>query len=95
MPVISADVANVTVVRGNVATLRCTATGEPVPGQRWTRDGQEVSGTRFQVSEGGRVLTISDARVEDGGVYTCHASNSAGADSATVTVDVHCEHDIA
>ncbi len=90
---ISADSAVVAVVRGNTAILRCTATGEPVPLQTWTRNGLTVSesGSRFQTSENGRVLTISAVREEDGGVYMCHASSTAGRDSATVTVDVQGE----
>lgn len=92
VPVITADSAVVSAVEGSSAILRCVATGEPDPMQLWMRDGAAVSGTRFQISPDGRVLTISAVTVRDGGVYMCHASNSAGTDSATVTLDVQCEH---
>lgn len=49
------------------------------------------SGSRFQISLDGRVLTISDVGLEDVGVYTCHASSIAGTASDTVTLDVQCK----
>lgn len=79
------------VVQGSTATLRCTATGEPVPVQRWTRNGTDVSGSRFQTSADGRSLVIGSVQVEDEGAYACHASNSVGTDMAMVTLDVHCK----
>lgn len=92
VPVIIADSVVVTAIQGSTATLRCTASGEPVPNQTWTRDGAAVSGSQFLISVDGRVLTLTSVTVEDRGVYTCHASNTAGTDSATVTLDVHCEY---
>ena len=92
IPVISADSAVVTAVLGSMATLVCTSVGEPIPEQFWTRNGLAVSGSRFQVSGDGRVLTISEVTLEDGGVYTCHASSVAGDDSAPVSLDVLCKY---
>lgn len=85
---ISADSAVVSAITGSTATLRCVATGEPDPLQTWTRDSAAVSGSRFQISAGGSVLTVNPVAEEDGGMYTCHASNSAGMDVAMVTLDV-------
>ena len=91
IPVINADSAVVSAIAGSIATLRCVATGEPDPIQTWTRDGAAVSGARFQISADGRVLTVTAVAMEDGGVYTCHASNAAGIDSTVVTLDVQCK----
>ena len=92
-PGINAAPASLTAVMGNTATLRCTATGDPIPVQSWSRNGITLtSGSRFQISADGQVLTITDVREEeDEGVYICHASNSAGTDSATVTLNVICK----
>lgn len=89
---ITADVSMVTVLAGSVASLRCTATGDPLPVQSWARNGTAVvSGSRFQITDGGRVLTVSSVTEEDGGVYTCHASNTIGTDSSTVVLNVQCK----
>ena len=92
IPSITAISAVVTAVQGSTATLQCTASGEPVPMQSWMRNGVPVTtSARFQISADGGSLAVTSVRVEDGGVYTCHASSPAGADSATVTLDVQCK----
>ena len=68
--------------------MTCMASGDPTPTQSWTRNGVGVAGPRFQVSADGRDLTVSGAILEDEGTYTCHASNIAGMDTDTVTLDV-------
>ena len=84
--------ATVAAVQGSSATLQCTATGEPVPFQSWSRNGTVLeSGSEFQISLDGRVLTISSVDLEDVGVYTCHASSIAGTASAMVALDVQCK----
>lgn len=80
--------AMVTAVTGMVTTLRCTATGDPVPLQSWTRNGAAIVDSRFQVLANGVALQISDVREEDQGLYRCHASNIAGTNSATVNLNV-------
>ncbi len=79
------------VLQGASASLCCASTGEPVPIQTWSRNGTALSGSRYLISDDGMVLTISDVMQDDVGVYTCHASNIAGEDSATVVLDVNCK----
>ena len=81
-----------TVVQGTAATLRCMSEGIPIPVQSWTRNGALVFSSRFQVSEDGRTLTISDCREEDEGTYVCHASNAARNASADVILEVQGKH---
>ena len=90
-PRITADLANVTTVRGSSAILHCIATGDPIPIQSWSRNGVTVLGSRFQISSRGDVLSVNSVRDEDGGLYTCHASNPAGNSSANITLTVNCE----
>ena len=48
-----------------------------------------MSGGRYQISSDGRVLTVQGVtETQDEGVFTCHASNIAGNDSADVTLSV-------
>lgn len=87
-PVIQAGDIFLTVVVGDNVTMTCTASGDPALTQSWTRNGVGVAGPRFQVSADGSDLTVSDIILEDEGMYTCHASNIAGTDTDTVTLDV-------
>lgn len=84
--------AMVTAVSGTVTTLRCMATGDPTPVQTWTRNGASIVDSRFQVLENGVALRISDVREEDEGAYQCHASNTAGSNSATIALNVISEY---
>ena len=81
---------SVIVTEGNDAILMCTATGDPVPVQSWSQNGNQLtSGGRYQISGNSSVLTVQQVtEVQDEGVFTCHASNEAGSDSATVTLSV-------
>ena len=89
-PTITPGSASVVVTEGEVATLTCTATGDPIPDQTWSRNGTQLtSGGRYQISSDGRVLTVRQVNEEqDEGVFTCHASNNAGSNSADVAVSV-------
>ena len=78
------------VIEGNTVALVCNATGDPVPVQTWSRNGNELmSGGRYRISSDGRVLTVQGVtEAQDEGEFTCHASNVAGNDSATLTLSV-------
>lgn len=78
----------VTAVVGTATTLRCTATGDPVPLQTWTRNGASIADSRFQVVAAGSALAISNVQEGDQGAYQCHASNIVGANSAAVSLNV-------
>ena len=89
-PDISVAEPSVTVVEGGTATLTCLATGDPVPVQTWSQNGNRlISGGRYQISSDGRVLTVQGVmEAQDEGMFTCHASNMAGNDSADITLNV-------
>ena len=74
---------------GSPVSLHCSATGSPPPQFSWYLDGELLTassvGHRYAigqyVDQAGDVIShvnISNARVQDGGLYTCKATNSLG-----------------
>lgn len=81
-----------TIRAGTTARLECAAEGHPVPEIAWQKDG----GTDFPAARERRMLVmpeddvffITDVKIEDMGVYSCTAQNSAGSVSANATLTV-------
>ncbi|KAG5850585.1 hypothetical protein ANANG_G00084020 [Anguilla anguilla] len=70
---------DVTVVRGNPATLLCITDGSPTPTISWLKDGKPLrSGTHATIVNQGTTVQITQAQVDDTGRYTCVATNEAG-----------------
>ncbi|XP_029019254.1 leucine-rich repeats and immunoglobulin-like domains protein 3 [Betta splendens] len=77
---------------GATARLECAAVGHPSPQIAWQKDG----GTDFPAARERRmhvmpeddVFFIADVKIEDIGVYSCTAQNTAGAISANATLTV-------
>lgn len=63
---------------GHPAELPCLARGVPEPTLTWSRDNK-----RYPVSGGGS-LVLRDVGLDDGGTYTCTATNTAGKDESQV-----------
>lgn len=62
---------------GETIALVCVASGgDPPPSLSWARPGEAELPARSVLSGG--TLTIPSATVEDGGAYTCLASNNVG-----------------
>ncbi|XP_069938509.1 cell adhesion molecule Dscam2-like [Cherax quadricarinatus] len=82
---------------GPSVSLKCVATGNPPPQFLWSLDGFPLpESERFLV---GQYVTVHDdvishvnithVRVEDGGEYTCRASNTVGGVSHSAKVNVY------
>ncbi|KAL1022832.1 hypothetical protein UPYG_G00032950 [Umbra pygmaea] len=70
---------DVTVVRGNPASLLCVADGTPSPSMSWLKEEEAlVLGPHMELLNLGTTVQISQVRVEDTGRYTCVAGNTAG-----------------
>uniref|UniRef100_A0A3B4Z1V9 Hemicentin-1 n=1 Tax=Stegastes partitus TaxID=144197 RepID=A0A3B4Z1V9_9TELE len=70
---------DVTVVRGNLASLLCVADGTPTPIVSWFKDGATlVPDGHLVLLNLNTTLQIPQARVNDTGRYTCMANNTAG-----------------
>ncbi|KAM9370790.1 LOW QUALITY PROTEIN: hemicentin-2 [Phaethornis superciliosus] len=70
---------NISVSLHEALTLTCEATGLPLPTVIWSWDGSPVTPSEhLLLLSGGQVLRLRHARVQDGGHYSCLASNIAG-----------------
>ncbi len=76
--------SNSTALENTQHSITCAATGDPTPRIVWSFEGRAFSNS-------GVLLSFISISREDTGVYTCTASNAAGAVSAQVYVDVQCE----
>jgi hypothetical protein len=68
--------------RGSSGSLECSAMGGPNNEYQWMVNGSIITGETSQN------LTRSNISADDGGMYTCFASNLAGNDSASTFVFV-------
>ncbi|NWJ02914.1 LRIG1 protein, partial [Crypturellus undulatus] len=83
---------NVTSRTGAMVRLQCAAEGHPAPQIAWQKDG----GTDFPAARERRMhimpdddfLFIMDVKIEDTGVYSCTAQNTAGSVLANATLTV-------
>uniref|UniRef100_A0A8B9BNN6 Hemicentin 1 n=1 Tax=Anser brachyrhynchus TaxID=132585 RepID=A0A8B9BNN6_9AVES len=81
------DTANV--IEGQQLTLPCVLlAGNPIPDRRWIRNSMLVPNPYINVRSDGS-LHLERVRLQDGGDYTCMASNVAGTNNKTTTVNVY------
>lgn len=77
---------------GTTARLECAATGHPHPQIAWQKDGgtdfPAARERRMHVMPDDDVFFITDVKIDDMGVYSCTAQNSAGSISANATLTV-------
>ncbi|XP_074702115.1 hemicentin-2-like [Strix aluco] len=75
----SGSTTNVSISLQGSLTLTCEATGVPLPTVTWSWNGSPVTPSEHtHVLSGGWLLRLTHARVQDGGYYSCLASNVAG-----------------
>ncbi|XP_076025151.1 neuregulin 2a isoform X2 [Genypterus blacodes] len=81
----------VRVEEGSRLTVKCEATGNPVPTYRWFKDGNELKKSKevkIKNSQKNSRVQINRAKLEDSGNYTCVVENPLGKDNSTGTVNV-------
>lgn len=83
---------DLTIRAGAMARLECAAVGHPAPQIAWQKDGgtdfPAARERRMHVMPEDEVFFIVDVKIEDIGVYSCTAQNSAGSVSANATLTV-------
>ncbi|KAK8776741.1 hypothetical protein V5799_029914 [Amblyomma americanum] len=95
-PVLVSHFDDIVVRRDEPVSLRCAATGTPLPQITWSVYGVQVQdSSRVRVgdyvSRDGSVISfvnITRVRPEDGGAYRCEASNENGADAHSGRLNV-------
>ncbi|KAM5295479.1 hemicentin-1 isoform 1-T1 [Glossophaga mutica] len=89
-PLIGISPAAASVVEGQQLTLPCALlAGNPIPERRWVKNSATLVQNPYITVRSDGSLHIERARLQDGGEYTCVASNVAGSMNKTTTVDVH------
>ena len=98
----STDIGNIDIVANHSFTLSCNAAGYPAPTIVWRLDNNVLTNNNglviatndpIMLSNGmqyvNSVLTVTNAEINNEGVYMCSFSNDAGTSNLTVaTVDV-------
>uniref|UniRef100_A0A8C1WJ45 Neural cell adhesion molecule 2 n=2 Tax=Cyprinus carpio TaxID=7962 RepID=A0A8C1WJ45_CYPCA len=70
---------NATADYGESVTFTCRAYGSPEPDVTWHRKGVQLQESeRYVMRARGTTLTVRNIQQDDGGSYTCKASNKAG-----------------
>uniref|UniRef100_A0A4W5PJT5 Leucine rich repeats and immunoglobulin like domains 1 n=1 Tax=Hucho hucho TaxID=62062 RepID=A0A4W5PJT5_9TELE len=81
-----------TIRTGTTAKLECAAEGHPTPEIAWQKDGgtdfPAARERRMHVMPDDDVFFIMDVKLEDMGVYSCTAKNTAGTVSANASLTV-------
>ncbi|KAF6770006.1 hypothetical protein AHF37_11364, partial [Paragonimus kellicotti] len=87
-PLVRLDKTEVREREGATFTVQCSAEGHPQPNIEWSREagGLFRLGTSVDMATG--LFTITDAKKEDSGRYTCTATSKIGQDFKSVTVEV-------
>lgn len=81
----------ITIIEGETASAKCTATGKPPPSFQWIklRESQDLAVTdRFEVKELTGELIMNRVEFNDDGLYKCIAKNSVGFVETTVKINV-------
>ena len=82
------------VVEGADVDLEVEISGRPKPVVKWLKDGSSVvPDDHIQTDTEGRIhtLQITQCRLEDGGKYSCVASNGGGTDTCSANLEVEKE----
>ncbi|MEE6496324.1 hypothetical protein FKM82_002300 [Ascaphus truei] len=90
-PTIKSAPSQISVVMHKPTTLQCIASGIPIPHITWLKDGHPFNAAKgnIKVEALGQVLQFSKTLLEDGGGYTCVATNAAGEAEQTVSLEVY------
>ncbi|XP_071607418.1 hemicentin-1 isoform X3 [Heliangelus exortis] len=89
-PQIGVSPATANVIEGQQLTLPCVLlAGNPLPDQRWIKNSVVLVPNPYINIRGDGSLHLERVRLQDGGNYTCMASNVAGTSNKTTAVNVY------
>ncbi|KAH9500753.1 Hemicentin-1, partial [Bulinus truncatus] len=84
--------SNLVAVQNATIKINCPAKGIPEPDMLWMKDRQpflEFPYVDLRLLNDDQTLEISNAQLNDAGNYSCRASNPAGIDEMSFTLQVH------
>lgn len=73
---------------GNMAQMKCVASGYPEPNITWTKDTQPIDNRQGRLTHGKWMITLVNLVAEDIGNYTCTVCNIAGCQSHTTELEL-------
>ncbi|NXJ63832.1 HMCN1 protein, partial [Rostratula benghalensis] len=89
-PLIGVSPATANVIEGQQLTLPCVLlAGNPIPDRRWIKNNMVLVPNPYINVRSDGSLHLERVRLQDGGDYTCMASNVAGTSNKTTTVNVY------
>ncbi|XP_062437683.1 hemicentin-1 [Rhea pennata] len=89
-PLIGVSPATANVIEGQQLTLPCVLlAGNPIPDRRWIKNSMVLVPNPYINVRSDGSLHLERVRLQDGGDYTCMASNVAGTNNKTTTVNVY------
>ncbi|XP_009081115.1 PREDICTED: LOW QUALITY PROTEIN: hemicentin-1-like, partial [Acanthisitta chloris] len=89
-PLIGASPATANVIEGQQLSLPCVLlAGNPIPDRRWIKNRMVLVPNPYVSVRGDGSLHLERVRLQDGGDYTCMATNVAGTSNRTTTVNVY------
>ncbi|NXL89730.1 HMCN1 protein, partial [Alectura lathami] len=89
-PLIGISPATANVIEGQQLTLPCVLlAGNPIPDRRWIKNSMVLVPNPYINVRSDGSLHLERVRLQDGGDYTCMASNVAGTSNKTTTVNVY------
>ncbi|XP_071421021.1 hemicentin-1 [Pithys albifrons albifrons] len=88
-PDILGEEQNVSLLAGQALELLCQSNAVPSPVLSWHKDGRPLlRKPGLSISEDGSVLKVEGAQGQDGGRYTCEATNVAGKTERNYNVNI-------
>ncbi|XP_015725366.1 hemicentin-1 isoform X1 [Coturnix japonica] len=89
-PLIGMSPATANVIEGQQLTLPCILlAGNPIPDRKWIKNSMVLVPNPYINVRSDGSLHLERVRLQDGGDYTCKASNVAGTNNKTTTVNVY------
>ncbi|XP_010130628.1 PREDICTED: hemicentin-1, partial [Buceros rhinoceros silvestris] len=89
-PLIGVSPAIANVIEGQQLTLPCVLlAGNPLPDRKWIKNSMVLVPNPYINVRSDGSLHLERVRLQDGGDYTCMASNVAGTSNKTTTVNVY------
>lgn len=79
------------VEKGKQLTLECSYTGTAPIQVSWRKNGVNLTHSEkcsITTTETSAILEISNSRLEDAGLYSCHIENESGQDNSQAAVSI-------